>query len=494
MGNLTPRPYLGLPNFTLSYAVRSRADEDRTLVDYCYRSFFTLGCISNKYRCPHCHDLPIEGSDEWELLKVGLARVAQRNKADNKGFDFTACIKARGLTIADVLAQDLPLLPLSVTKNDPCMYYFSTQGCWSPSCRFIHARPEVGSFEWNRLRNKIEYTMALPCNIKFNQYRPIGYLGMTEGFKIHLDGLGRCKQRKLVAYCLPSFTTKGCANSRCNLCHDLPIKNSDDWSYLKDALFNYSLRKLSDFDILPIIKERGIAIRCSTATADYAATDDQHNFAPQESSLSPVSYTDHQSASIVAPRLQHFSTVAIVESEAEYISTALIRAGGTAVMDICKANNKAKSDGAISSTPCVNYQSESGCHRKCGRYHSRPEIGSEAWWVLREDLKRCVYHIFGGLTLEPLVYLGMDPGFAGVCRASDEPLVDYCYPFFTTAGCHTRSCRRCHLLPVDGSSEWSLFKDQLISYVEDRLARTPNLDFTSIIKDRVAKHADARHL
>ena len=115
MGNLTPRPYLGLASFTSSDAERKRAEEGRTLVDYCYRSFFTLGCY-NFNNCAHCHDLPVESSKEWELFKVGVTRVAQRNRVDNRSLNFTAYISTRGLTFADALETDLSMLPSPATE------------------------------------------------------------------------------------------------------------------------------------------------------------------------------------------------------------------------------------------------------------------------------------------------------------------------------------------------------------------------------------------
>ena len=378
-----------------------------------------------------------------------------------------------------------------------------------------------------------------------------------EGFKTHLEGQhGHSTQRQHVAYCLPFFTTKGCANSMCcNLCHDIPVESSDEWGYLRDALLSdIGQRRLMDdptFDVLPIIKERGVAISRSTPAA---AADNRRHSTGQDATESPVSYSDHQSAS-VGPSYGHHSSSrhcnnlnidtnniptssalstlptgddigwGATESTVKHTSTALVRAVSTAVTFAVKGIDKSykhdKSSKLISSAPavsygtepalcstpsildrikspqpkptkvaknncnpCINYQSESGCHCKCGLDHSKPEIGSEAWYELREDLKRCTKHFRRETTIEPLVYLGMDKGFTSLRRDSDEPLVDYCYPSFTTLGCFSQSCRRCHLLPIDGSTEWSLLKVKLISYVEGRLARTPALDFTPIIKDR----------
>ena len=302
IGDLIPRPYLGLKSFTLTDAART--EEGRSLVDYCYRSFFNLGCF-NETRCTHCHDLPIEDCQEWELLKVGLARVAQRNRVDVRGLDFTDCIQARRLTIAGALAKDLSSLPSPSTRNEPCIYYFSTFGCWSPSCCYTHPRPGVGSVEWKRLRERVEHLMSLSGNAaRFKLYHPIGYLGMAEGFKTHVEGPGRFPQRKLVEYCLPSFTTKGCVYSRCNRCHDLPIECSEDWGYLRDALLSdISQRKLVDdpaFDVLPVIKARGVTIRHHDAT--------EHQ--PQSVARLASEPARHLISSLPAlpPCLHHFST------------------------------------------------------------------------------------------------------------------------------------------------------------------------------------------
>ena len=583
MGNHTPRPYLGLASFTLSDAERSRVDFGRTLVDYCYRSFFTLGC-SNEDKCIRCHDLPAEGSEEWELFKVGITRVAQRNRFDSRGFDLTVCLKARGLSIADVLAQELTSSPSLVTRHHPCIFYFSTKGCWSPSCCFNHTRPEVGSLEWNKLRNKIEHAVSLPHNAKFNQYYSIGYLGMTNDFKTRVKGPGRYAQRKLVAYCLPSFTTEGCTSSRCNRCHDLPVRCSDEWEYLRDALLSdISQRKLVDdptYDVLPIIKERGVTIRHSTSTitaaeaapaecqphsttriqvagpCDISIVENNNDLCSMElndtvNSTDKINISSKElviiaddvpiSNNLSITQISGYtntveSTVIVSDSLGKYTSSALVRAVATAVkaiergrksdemmsgspaaeywtgpasiLDRIKApdyvlakntlatcttdheppyispQHKPARIVTISRKPCVNFQTAFGCSGRCGRDHTQPEIGSEAWWELREDLKECTKHFSRGDVIEPLVYLGMDRGFTNIHRDPDDPLVDYCYRFFTTLGCYANSCRQCHLLPVYGSSEWSFLKSKLISYVEDRLIQTPDLDFIPVIKDR----------
>ena len=259
--NLTPRLYLGLKRFTLLDEERETltVEVGRTIVDYCYRSYFTLGCPTggNNDACIRCHELPVEGCREWELLMVGLARVAQRNRVNIRNLDFSDCIKARGLTIAAALSKDLSSFPLPVASNDPCIYYYSTHGCWSPSCCHTHARPEVGTTEWKRLREVIEHAVSLPHNTKFDQFVPIGYLGMTDKFKTQAGGSGHWNQRKRVAYCLPSFSTAGCNVCKCNRCHDLPVESSDEWAYLRDALLmDVSQRRLVDdpaFDVLPVI-------------------------------------------------------------------------------------------------------------------------------------------------------------------------------------------------------------------------------------------------
>ena len=151
----------------------------------------------------------------------------------------------------------------------------------------------------------------------------------------------------------------------------------------------------------------------------------------------------------------------------------------------CRSHHRTSAKSIKSScNPCVNYQSESGCHRTCRRDHTQPEIGSKAWWELREDLKRCIEHFSRQTTIEPLAYLGMGRGFTLPTRDSGEPLVDYCYSAFTTAGCSARSCRRYHLLPANGCSEWALLKNKLLSYVKDTLIWAPDIDYSSEVKDR----------
>ena len=433
VGDLEPRLYLGLSSFTLSDAERTAVDETRTIVTYCYRSCFTLGCY-NASKCLYCHELPIEDCQEWELFKVGLARVARRNMADNQGMKFALHIRARGLKIAGALTAELPIVPAVLTKTDPCIYYFTTHGCWSPSCPYSHARPEVGSTEWKRLREKIERMMCFPVNInKFYTFNPIGYLGMVTGFKTHVEGPSRFPQRKLVEYCLTSFTTLGCPAFQCIRCHDLPDASSGDWGYLKGALLiEISRRKLTDdphFDVLPAIKARGVTIRPSITAED-------------RSSSSSSSSTQQASVPVVTPAGLPLS--APVHGRRD-----------------------------LSIVPCLHYFSTLGCGKgkSCPMLHlsSLQPTGSPEWRDLRLKLEEESRHAYNTGHLWPLPGLDMLRGFVMPdAPATYEAISEvHCFPSFTTRGCRMVQCDRSHQLPAEDSREWLQFTAAFRKYLLD---------------------------
>ena len=215
---------------------------------------------------------------------------------------------------------------------------------------------------------------------RFKKFDPIGYLGMTGGFKRHVEGSDRHTQRKLVEYCLSSFTTKGCSTYRCSLCHDLPVETSDEWGYLRDALLSdISQRKLVDdpsLDVLPVIKARGVTIRHSTKVekvSPSAVPIVQASTAPLISPVEipagvercvqstkptlPVTHidTDDIPTDSTLPTLLTGDSTGgdVVEPSAKHTSTALVRTIACTVNDMDKVDSIGNLDKVISCAPIV---------------------------------------------------------------------------------------------------------------------------------------------
>ena len=393
-------------------------------------------------------------------------------------------------------------------RYGPCKYYHSTFGCRHTPCIFSHNTYEIGSAGWIRTREDLVDMTRGKFDVP-STLTPNPCLGLLTGFTdIEHTGTDDDK-RTIVSYCMNSFTKTGCTHivttnkdgtkNECPQCHEAPLYGTLEWVNLKKQISRYwgenpglelsenadeNFNKPYEVDVADLLNTHNKQTGTPTETdarknGEIAGNEKMGSAIKNTMNVTDVDSTTKKRAtrSIEAPIVDR-----AISSNRSAGSTTTAEARSPSRQSSMTSRTTAS---MRPGTPCVYFHSVYGCDRHCNYVHAEPEVGSEAWWDLRDDLVRCVQTLKrDSNTLIPNANLGLDAGFKRPIRASYEPLVDYCYPFFTTLGCPSSKCTRYHHLPVERSSEWALFKEELIRYLYNRLDRDPYLDFTPQIKAR----------
>ena len=147
----------------------------------------------------------------------------------------------------------------------PCLQFYSTAGCSRTShCRFTHVIPTIGTVNWLTLRQNLIKSAKSKQMARTLQPQP--YLGLGLGFtSVNSEWSSAFVYDKtLVSYCMKSFfTVPDACDKGCDLCHDLPLVTSAEWTLLKADLLTVSIRARESFrgvDFIPSLHQLGLDI------------------------------------------------------------------------------------------------------------------------------------------------------------------------------------------------------------------------------------------
>ena len=440
----------------------------------CLHFFSTKGCNRGDGRpCPYNHDMPTIGTEQWVRFREKLQRAARGRNCgptlqpiplldlafgfepieDNKTKDITYTTReslpnSPAVTVppADVKAITSPISQPSGTQNEPlpiayCTSYFSNRGCHRSECKKIHTLPRPTHPD-----------LARVCTILTKYARDNKD---TPGFDFSAD-------LKSHGYTVdqpsgPDPTVR-CA-----------------FSIRVDPSTNDVINTVTDTISTPFAAP-------ATSTTPRATPALSVVYAPTPTHTMSSSFT--ATPSIVTPPLLapvvDAPVLSTTVSAYDFISSHQSSAYIASILE---------PESFTQREPCLYYQSQHGCKGKCGNIHRKPIIGTQEWIDLREVLvlQAARYSSESTSIYRPRPYLGLDAGFTKPIFSSDAesyPIVQYCYPAFTTLGCPSKpisGCDRCHQLPVENSGEWVLFKTQLVAYMS-RMG--PAVDYTNDIKRR----------
>ena len=449
-----------------------------TLTTPCLHFFSTKGCNRGDRRpCPYNHDMPTIGTEQWVRFREKLQRAA------------------RGRNCGPTL-QPIPSLGLA--------YGFE-------SIESEHTRDTTDTTDILREVHSVSSSPAVtvPADDKVI-ISPSTQPSVTQNEPLPL------------AYCTSYFSNRGCHRSECKKIHTLPRPTHPDLARVCAILTNYARdnKDTPGFDFNADLKSRGYTVdQPSGPDPTVRRTFSIHVDSTINDVINTATDTTTSTLLAVAPSTKATSTLSVVYAPpptntvsstlttSPYIVTppqsAPVPVVNTSVHSTTLSAHDLidshQSSAYISSVlepesftqrePCLYYQSQHGCKGKCGNMHRKPIIGTQEWIDLREVLVLLAARYSSESTsiYRPRPYLGLDAGFTKPIFSSDAesyPIVQYCYPAFTTLGCPSKpisGCDRCHQLPVEASAEWERFKTQLIAYMS-RLG--PAVDYTNDIQRR----------
>ena len=393
------------------------------------------------HNCDRCHELPVEGTEEWERFTAAFRRylsalpqghtVVVSDELERRGF--------RGISVPTQAATSTAIVPVKAPSTtskhrNPCLHFYSTHGCSSGDmgrpCAFSHNVYEIASPEWYNLRRRLR---QCAMDQRYHLHKPLPYLAMKTGFKIAGDN-ERSPEGTLVHYCLLYFTS-GCFDDVCQLCHTLPIESSEEWATLRDAIkfdvIERNLLDLPDFDLHPEVKRR---LRKG------------HN-------------SDQEEPEKVQQQ---------VEDD---------------VKSLPSRSSKTRSNNSYG--PCIHYYSITGCpHTHCMYTHDNTcYIATADWMRLRPHLCDTTSKFPYKCMLIPQPYLGLGVGYTDVYKDSygnNNTIVSYCMNFFSKQSCpytntitiknhkkNNKLCTQCHDVPSYGTLEYTNLRAKILGHVAD---------------------------
>ena len=451
----------------------------------CLHFFSTKGCNRGDGRpCPYNHDMPTIGTEPWVKFREKLQRAA------------------RGRNCGPTL-QPIPLLGLAFGFEPIDSEKTRDTTDTTDILREVHSVSSSPAVTTSTVDIKIVASPVSPPPVTLNEPLPI-------------------------AYCTSYFSNRGCHRNECKKIHTLPRPTHPDLARVCTILTKYARdnKDTPGFDFSADLKSHGytvdqpsgseptvrraFSIHVDSNTSDVinTATD---STASASLATAPSTKANPTLSVVYAPTLTHTMPSNLTTSPS-IVTASLVAPGpvvaytpvSTPILSAHDLISSHQSSAYIASIlepesftqrePCLYYQSQHGCKGKCGNIHRKPIIGTQEWIDLRETLvlQAARYSSESTSIYQPRPYLGLDAGFTKPIFSSDAgsyPIVQYCYPAFTTLGCPSKpisGCDRCHQLPVEASAEWERFKTQLIAYMS-RLG--PAVDYTNDIQRRgVTKH------